>query len=446
MAPRRRPPDDFAVSDSSEISVDNGYTPSSATDSHTSMSPVAPRLEPRLLSRLLHMGHRLQRPVQVQLMLQRRDDASDPDIYNIPESSGAGKQGTRDNDQSQASDHDDILQDEDQDSLMSELSHAPSVRLARSERRVVTKTRSKLKRHAESILEGSDISDFRSESECSDEEELNFAPEEEQLRARVDHIFSQEDLDIPDCEDVGQLESADVGEHEEFVRHVRAIDQKELLPVIRKAIKAEADSGSCLGMRYSAKLKEWDFNSFLTLCSMDQKVIGELTYGNLFLAVQRDEELRQRLDKYQEQSKKQPSIYARVHVSRDGSAMSVRDTLRLVKWLRRYISEDSSIVEHERCQRAFWLIDRQFSKRWSREDTDAGNRRSLLSTAVKRSDDRIQVVKKFYDRLQARCEASDEGSLLSPHWLCTQGGQPQASTRSVRFLLKLACITGPGHV
>lgn len=66
---------------------------------------------------------------------------------------------------------------------------------------------------------------------------------------------------------------------------------------------------------------------------MDKKVIGELTYGNLALAVQRDDELRDRLEKYQERSKLQPSIYARVHVAEDGSAMSVQDAMRLIKWL-----------------------------------------------------------------------------------------------------------------
>ena len=141
---------------------------------------------------------------------------------------------------------------------------------------------------------------------------------------------------------------------------------------------------------------------------------GELTYGNLALAVQRDSELRERLEKYKERSKQQPSIYARVHVSQDGSAMSVQDALRLVKWLRRYAFEDLRVVQHEKWRKAFWLIDPEFSKRWSRENTDAGHRRSLMSKSGERSDDRLKVIKKFTHQLYARCQTVDEDSLLSP--------------------------------
>ena len=247
-----------------------------------------------------------------------------------------------------------------------------------------------------------------------DEEELNFALEDEQLQARSDHVFSQEELEIPDCEDIGQLQDWDKDEREEFVEHVRAIETDGLLPVIERALDFEADAESSLAIRYENNMQEWTFNSYLTLCSMDKKVIGELTYGNLALAVQRDSELRERLEKYKERSKQQPSIYARVHVSQDGSAMSVRDARRLVKWLQRYASEDLRIVQHEKCRMAFWRIDREFSKRWSRENTDAGHRRSLMSKSGERSDDRLKVIKKFTDQLHARCQAAEEDSLLSP--------------------------------
>ncbi|KAF3004990.1 hypothetical protein E8E13_008414 [Curvularia kusanoi] len=254
-----------------------------------------------------------------------------------------------------------------------------------------------------------DISDFGVES---NDEELMFASEEEQMQAR--YGVSQEQLSIPvsGCQDIGQLQKWDEQEHEEFVRLVRAIPEDGQEPLIRRAIDVEAGSGSSLGVKYQGMWTEWRFNSFLTLCSMNKKVIGELTYGNLALAVQRDYELRERLEKYQERSKVQPSIYARVLVAQDDSRMSARDALRLVKWLKRYISEDLFIVQHEKCRKAFWLIDREFSKRWSRESTDAGLRRSLVSKPGEVSKDRVQVIKKFTDQLHARRQGLEDNTLL----------------------------------
>lgn len=93
--------------------------------------------------------------------------------------------------------------------------------------------------------------------------------------------------------------------------------------------------------------------------------------------------------------------------------MSVRDALRLVKWLRRYMPEDQAIVGNDKGQRAIWRIDREFSKRWNRENTNTGSRRSLMSKSGLRSGDRVKVLKKFCDQLQTRCEASGGARLLS---------------------------------
>lgn len=40
-----------------------------------------------------------------------------------------------------------------------------------------------------------------------------------------------------------------------------------------------------------------------------------------------------RVETYYEHSKSRPSIYARIHVSSDDSAISVKEALRLMKWL-----------------------------------------------------------------------------------------------------------------
>lgn len=61
-----------------------------------------------------------------------------------------------------------------------------------------------------------------------------------------------------------------------------------LMPLIRKALWAEDDSGSSLGKRYLEMKKEWNFSPLLTLCSMDGKVISELSNSNLVLATQQD--------------------------------------------------------------------------------------------------------------------------------------------------------------
>ncbi|KAF3047506.1 hypothetical protein E8E12_009524 [Didymella heteroderae] len=143
-----------------------------------------------------------------------------------------------------------------------------------------------VRKQAECLLEDSDISDFWSEEEYSDAEELNFAAEDEQMLA--EHEFSQQELEIPECEDVGQPEDWNEAEHEEFVRLVDAISEVGLLPLIRRAIKSEADSGSCLGTRYLEKSKEWTFNGLLTLCTVHKRVLVELTHGNLVLATQQE--------------------------------------------------------------------------------------------------------------------------------------------------------------
>lgn len=310
MALRKRPPDNFIVSDNFESSVDCDYTPSSSAERVGTLSPIATRRERPLLNRVLD-----NRPRQSSRLPQtkrpRHDGSpSEPstpvaDVYDFPPEEPSEDGARHDEEGGDDEDQDDArVRDDKQDSLMSELRYAPQTHIPRTERRAVTKSRSKLRRQSECLLEGSDISDFWSENEYSDEEELNFAAEEEQMEARLAHEFPQQKLDIPEYEDVGQLEDWDETEHEDFVPLVRAIGRDGLLLTIRRAIKAEADSGSCLGSKYLEKLKDWDFNALLTLYSMDSKVIGELTHGNLVLASQHDDDLRELLEKYHERSKR----------------------------------------------------------------------------------------------------------------------------------------------
>lgn len=258
--------------------------------------------------------------------------------------------------------------------------------------------------HADKLADP-DVSDF----------DDDFDSAEPDIEEALHGDLTQDESDIPTCQDIGQCEEWRPDEHETFERLVRESENGLWKPMIKYALDAEAQSGSIIGARYAREPGLWIELSYLTLSCMHHRVIHELTYGNLFLAAEADAELKGLLEKYHERSKVQPIIYARVHVTNNGNAMSVQDALRLVKWLRRYVSEDSEVVKHEKCQKAFWLVDREFSKRWKREDTGQGFRRFLATKSDVRSKDRVEVLRKFSERLEARCNAiGDMDGVLSP--------------------------------
>lgn len=278
-------------------------------------------------------------------------------------------------------------------------------------------SRSRLQKHSE-CLQDSDVSELDYDDPDSDTEELNFAPAEAQIEEELQRELNEAELVIPECEDVGKLVSASYegndDEHAKFERIVKQIDKDGWLPMIQYAIETEKQSGSVLGKAYFDELELWKEFCFLTLSSIPAEVIQELTHGNLVLEVERNRRLKDTLNLYFERTKHQPFIYARVHVDEFGSAMSVKDAQRLVKSLRRYVSENDDILSNEDCQKAFWHIDRQYGRRWKRANTDNGLRRFLGTKGNLRSEDRVDVLSRFCDGLERRFVGTDETSLLSP--------------------------------
>ncbi len=285
-------------------------------------------------------------------------------------------------------------------------------------RKCVAKSRKRIEKAAKALLQDSNFSDNdREDSEGSggsDVEDLVFAPAETQLEDELQRNLTNEEADIPDCEDIGQFETEyNPYEHEAFERLVKNIEQDGWKPVIMAALKAEAASGSTLGASYIKQSEIWKLFSFFTMSVMPKQVIQELTHGNLVMAAKTDEQLGKTLNLYLEQSKKQPIIYARVHVSASGEAMSVKDGRVLIGWLRRYMSESKAVTEHETCQEVFYRTDREFQK-WKLAWTQTGDRRSLRSLDGTRSEARVRVLTRFCDAVEARCRATDEDGVLSP--------------------------------
>jgi len=413
--PREPDPDDFVTDDELVSYADHSYEPSLASSPVAHIRPASRQQRPSvLINKLLQScgqqgSHRVEKAQLAGPSNLRMRNEAPGAIYDIPLSPGASQV-----DDADANPGSDAAPDS------FDLSQWNNSGLPIGERSAVVSGRSRLARHAEGLLEDSDISDFWDEGDDlidSDDEELNFAPAETQLEADLHRDLSEGEAAIPDCQDVGKLEGWHPHEHDEFARLVRAIDEQGWNPVILHALKAEADSGSVLGARYAKEKPVWKEMAYLTLSPMHPHVLAELTHGNLVLAAQANKELDDLLMALHERCKSQPIIYARVHVDASGKAMSTADALRLVKWLRRYMADEESILNNENCQNAIWRVDREFSKRWRRTDTNEGARRFLATKSGTRSEDRLDVLRKFSDRLEARCEAADDGSgttLLSP--------------------------------
>jgi hypothetical protein len=275
--------------------------------------------------------------------------------------------------------------------------------------------------HAMRILEG-EISDLADSSEddleFDDDDEL--APLETQVMQDFENRFTQEELEVPDCQPIGELphESENIRERHHFTKLVAEIDEKGLNPVILKARRAEGKADSSHG-QYYGKDKEgrniWVELSLLTLCTMHPRVIQELVHGNLVVAASSDPDLMANLSRYQEFGKRNPIIYARIMADKDGNPLSVKDARRLIKWLLRYIAEDPALAEEEFYQKALFRVDRQYYRYWKQTRTQQGRRFYLESREGHRSGSRVQVIEDFCLALQARCDQhKDENERLSP--------------------------------
>lgn len=252
------------------------------------------------------------------------------------------------------------------------------------------------------------VTDLADTYDSDDEDELDaegtdFAPFETQ--EETGHTLCQ----IPACEDIGALGESQTAGGYRFAEAARHIKADGIFKVIEEARLAEHASGSKLGAFYHDRPEFWAEMSFLTLCSMPEKVIYELICGNLKHAYDTDDELRHTLDMFEKQAKRHPCIYARSLTTAEGDLMSTDQARRLVKWLQRYISDDITIREHERCQEAFRRIDAEFGtqKRVVHPEAD---RAYLASRSNARLTCRVDNVRLFCQKLIAecdRCEAND---------------------------------------
>ncbi|KAF2870902.1 hypothetical protein BDV95DRAFT_595571 [Massariosphaeria phaeospora] len=362
---------------------------------HASSSPAGSQLHPLNADRLESVNARvasrhrtLQRPPR-------------KDVYDIPVESDEDNEDHTDEEDNQT------VRDMGPPILrQTPVSPAPPRRVRAAGR----KGQSKTKRVMEDLHRGSDVSDCADASDDSTDEELDFAPMETQVAVGLQRTLTREDLRVPDLEDVGMLPGEALNEQTSFVKLVKAIDQDGLLPALEAARDAEAASGSVLGKEYARYPMVWQYHSFSTLCSMHPRIIQELVHGNLVIAANSDADLRQTLDANYERGKVQPNIYARVLTDTSGQSMSSTNAQRLARWLRRYISDDLSVIDNTKHREVFYRIDRQFQK-WKRADTARGQRRYLQTDAYDRSDGRLQVIRTFCVQLERRC---GDGGRLSP--------------------------------
>ncbi|KAF1956180.1 hypothetical protein CC80DRAFT_535543 [Byssothecium circinans] len=234
-----------------------------------------------------------------------------------------------------------------------------NVLIYRGKRATHRNAQAKMKRYAEGLLESSDVSDFDydedEEEELDADHDLEFAPYETQMEAEAGHSFTQQELDIPDCEDIGPLPENYAAYRTELETCVEQIEQDGLDPTIKMAMEVEAASESKLGKEYAARPPLWKEMSYLTLCTLPPGVLQELTFGNLVQAVESNRELAETLEK---------------------------------------IQDPRSTSSH---------------------NLHAGLRRHLQTTAEDHSDDRVKVIFTFCEQLEQRCrDMEDENAVLKP--------------------------------
>jgi hypothetical protein len=261
------------------------------------------------------------------------------------------------------------------------------------------------------------ISDIAEMYDTDDEDELEadgveYAPFDTQAEvAQGDHF----PINIPDCEDIGTLDGLESVERNRFVKIARHIQEDGLVPLVDEACIAENSSGSNFGKFFFKEAREfWTEMSLLTLCSMPEKAIRELLFGNLKQAYDSDVEFRDALDSFEERAKKHPCIYTRSLTTADGQLMTITQARRLVKWLQRYVSDDQAIQNHPTCKEAFRRIDSEFGNQWRHASPHAA-RAYLASKSSPRQDCRVENVRLFCQQLLAECDTCEaENRPLKP--------------------------------
>jgi hypothetical protein len=202
--------------------------------------------------------------------------------------------------------------------------------------------RSYARRLIQDVSDIEDGSGLESESEDSVESDDGraYAPFETQIQAALDRELTDQELAIPDCEDVGTLPGSS-STQPSWEGVVRSSQRTRFVLLVEATLNEEHRTGSKFGTFFSGEAHEyWTDMSMLTLCSMHRQVIHEITYGSLKKAAEADSELRIGLDLFALQGRNHPCIYICVHTDQQGNAMKLVHARRLVKWLQRYTSEE----------------------------------------------------------------------------------------------------------
>ncbi|KAF2244400.1 hypothetical protein BU26DRAFT_569382 [Trematosphaeria pertusa] len=310
----------------------------------------------------------------------------------------------------QTSPHDEDPETDEEQDPEREASGSLDSPAARPQRGAAVNAAPQIRHYARAdIGEVSDLAeDDESDEDEMDADAIQYAPFETQVAG--DEQLSQVD-DIPECEDIGDLPNVLPEGSDHFVKLVEQVERDGFVPLIDEVLKVEHRSGSKFGEFLFAEAPDyWKDMCLLTLCSMPERVIQELTYGNLKQAYETDAELKAVLDRYQARGKEHPSIYARVCTRDNGELMTIEQARRVVKWLSRYISEDPAVKAHRRCVEAFRRIDSAFRGQW-RPAGQKPDRSYLATNSTMRSDARVRNVRLFCQQLLAecdRCEAANK--------------------------------------
>lgn len=261
------------------------------------------------------------------------------------------------------------------------------------------------------------VSDIAQADDSDDSDELDadilqYAPFETQVQNELEDQAWDE---IPECEDVGVLNAEATVTSSKLRQLGSTLDTDDYFLLTDYTVLFEYESGSKTGkFLYEEAQDFWRAMVMSTLCSMPKPAIKELMCGNLKQAYDSNPELRGTLDMFAERGKQHPCIYARTLTTADGRSMTTAESLRLARWLQRYVSDSTTVAEHPRCKEAFSRIDNQFRSQWKRVNPNA-ERAYLASSKDVRLQSRVENVRRFCKELIARCEVSEqEGTPLKP--------------------------------
>jgi hypothetical protein len=211
-------------------------------------------------------------------------------------------------------------------------------------RRSAANAASPIRKHARIDL--GYVSDIAETYDSHDADELDgegveYAPFDTQMQyGQMDEIPSE----IPDCQNIGILNDPEPEYNGHYAHLASHIETVRFSPLVNAACIAEHESGSKCGSVFVEQARDyWTELFHMSLCSMPERVVKELTSGNLKQAYDSDANLRQTLDSFEERAKSHPCIYVRSLTASAGQPMTTDQAKRFVKWLQRYVSNDLTI-------------------------------------------------------------------------------------------------------